>query len=232
MAIESWARRSSLLHSLDPRAKLLALLAYLAAVSTAPPKLAPAAAPLLALPWLLLAISRLPVLPLITRAAWILPLPLAFAALAWLTGDPARGAALLLKSSLSALASLIIVSATPLPRLIAGFERLGLPRILALTIQLIYRYLFVLSSQAGQMRAAAQSRRAEGRFHRRFSDAAAGTLAVLFATAQSHAAGIRNAMLARGYTHSIPLLTPLRWTWPDTLFALVIPGLAWAPRWL
>ena len=90
----------------------------------------------------------------------MLPFTAVFAAVSWLAGDPARGAALVLKSYLSALAVLLLVSTTPLPVLLRGFEIAGAPRFLLMVAQFLYRYLFVISEEAQHMRKAAAWRAA------------------------------------------------------------------------
>src|SRR5207247_9345794 len=123
-------------------------------------------------------------------------------AASWIAGDPARGAALILKSYLSALAALVVVSTTPLPVLLRGTEMLGAPRFLLMVAQFLYRYLFVISEQAQHMRKAAAAR--GGSFR-----AATGALAVLFARSYEQAGEIHRAMLARGFQGRFqPLAAP------------------------
>ena len=63
-----------------------------------------------------------------------------------------------MKSYLSALAVLLLVSTTPLPVLLRGFEMTGAPRFLLMVAQFLYRYLFVISEEAQHMRKAAMAR--------------------------------------------------------------------------
>ena len=107
-----------------------------------------------------------------------------------------------MKSYLSALAVLLLVSTTPLPVLLRGFEMTGAPRFLLMVAQFLYRYLFVISEEAQHMRKARMARGATvgglagnaARFR-----AAAGALAVLFARSYARAEEIHRAMLARSF---------------------------------
>jgi cobalt/nickel transport system permease protein len=164
--------------------------------------------------------ARLPLFSALARAAIVLPFSLIFAAVCWLSGDPARGFSLLLKSYLSALAVLLVVSTTPFPALLRGLETIGAPRFLLMVVQFLYRYLFVISEEAQHMTIAAASRGATVRgvmAGARFR-AAAGALAVLFARSYGRAEDIHRAMLARGFLGRFRTLHTLRFGRADGVF--------------
>jgi len=223
VVLERWSRGASPLHRRDPRAKFAALLVFLVVLATAHRDL-----PLLAGAFLLLLAAtllwaRVPLAGAIRRAALVLPFTLLAAALCWFGGDPARGLHLVLKSYLSALAVLTVVSTTPLPLLLRGLELLGAPRFLLMVAQFLYRYLFVISEEAQHMRSAAASRgfaRRSGGFR-----AAAGALAVLFARSYARAAEIHRAMLARAFPGRFHTLGALRFRAADAAF-LALAALA------
>jgi cobalt/nickel transport system permease protein len=166
-------------------------------------------------------LAKLPLFPVLARAGAVLPFTAVFAIVSWLAGDPARGAALVMKSYLSALAVLILVSTTPLPALLRGFERLGAPRFLLMVAQFLYRYLFVISEEAQHMSKAASARGATARGllgnSERFR-AAAGALAVLFARSYSRAEQIHRAMSARSFPGHFRPLMELHFHPADALF--------------
>jgi cobalt/nickel transport system permease protein len=165
--------------------------------------------------------ARIPLAGALARAGVVLPFTAVFAAVSWLAGDPARGATLLMKSYLSALAVLLLVSTTPLPVLLRGFEMTGAPRFLLMVAQFLYRYLFVISEEAQHMRKAAMARGATvgglagnaARFK-----AAAGALAVLFARSYGRAEEIHRAMLARSFPGYFRPLSELHFHRTDVLF--------------
>ncbi|MEO8597870.1 MAG: energy-coupling factor transporter transmembrane component T [Candidatus Solibacter sp.] len=202
VTLDQWSRGVSGLHQRDPRVKIAAVLVFLVVLATAHRML----------PWLCLALfavlctvtlaARIPLAGALTRAGVVLPFSAVFAAVSWLAGDPQRGAALLMKSYLSAFAVLLLVSTTPLPLLLRGFEMTGAPRFLLMVAQFLYRYLFVISEEAQHMRKAAWSRGATAAGlagnAQRFR-AAAGALAVLFARSYARAGDIHRAMLSRSF---------------------------------
>jgi cobalt/nickel transport system permease protein len=219
VVLERWSRGSSVLHRRDPRAKLAALLVFLIVLATAQHGLPWLAGGLLLLLCGTLVWARIPLAGALARAAVVLPFTLIFGALCWLAGDPARGLAVVLKSFLSALAVLALVSTTPLPLLLRGLEVSRAPRFLLLVAQFLYRYLFVISEEAQHMRVAAASRGGGGlKTHRRRFHAAAGALAVLFARSYARAAEIHYAMLARVFDGRFHTLDTLRFRAADAVF--------------
>jgi len=228
VVLERWSRGASVVHRRDPRAKLAALLVFLVVLATAHrnlPMLAAALAVLLAAG---LAIAKLPVIGALTRSALVLPFILPFGIVCWLAGDPARGVAVVLKSYLSALAVLLVVSTTPLPDLLRALESFGAPRFLLMVAQFIYRYLFVISEEAQHMSKAAASRGATvaglAASRERFR-AAAGALAVLFARSYGRAEEIHRAMLARSFPGRFRTLGTRRFGPSDAAF-LALAALA------
>jgi cobalt/nickel transport system permease protein len=158
----------------------------------------------------------------------VLPFTLLFGAICWLGGDAARGFAVVLKSYLSALAVLLVVSTTPLPDLLHALESFGTPRFLLMVAQFIYRYLFVVSEEAQHMRKAAVSRGATAAGlagNRERFRAAAGALAVLFARSYGRAEDIHRAMISRSFPGRFRTLGARHFQPADAVF-LSFAGLA------
>lgn len=231
VVLERWSRGNSLLHSRDPRVKIVATLTFLVAVATTS-SIEPVVGAAYALLMLIGArIAHLPWRGFLLRGAVVLPFTGTFVLVSLVAGDSERALALLVKSYLSALAVLLLVGTTPMPRLLHGLERLGTPRMLVLVVQFLYRYLFVISEQGQHMRLAAQcrgggsSRQQRSRFR-----AAAGALAVLFGKSYERAEAVHQAMLARGFQQRLVLLSSLRLTVPDVAFLVIAVALPLALR--
>ena len=221
LAPEQWARGSSALHRRDPRAKVVALLVFLTALASSQRALPLLAAALFVLLAAALAWARVPLWRAMLRAGIVLPFSAVFVLASWLAGDPARGEPLVLKSYLSALAVLLVVSTTPLPVLLRGLEAVGTPRFLLQVGQFLYRYLFVISEEASRMNHAALSRSGSRRQWGLQFHAAAGALAVLFARSYARAGDIHRAMLARGFDGNFHSLEALRFGRADVVFTAV-----------
>ena len=207
--LETWAKRESVPHRRDPRAKILLLLVFLVCVAAAPLRVWLAGFAIFGVA--AIAAARLPLWGVLSRAAVIFPFTLTFAAITWLDGNPLKALGMMAKSYISAVAALTLVSTTTLPDLLRGMELLGMPAILVRVIQFLYRYLFVLVDQGYRMRQAALCR-GNG------WPSAAGALTVLFARSYGRAEAIQRSMLARGYCGHFPALSPLRFGAADWLF--------------
>lgn len=223
LAVEQWSRGASWLHQRDALCKVLATLSYLLAVSFTCVSLLPLLFLLLLLGiWL----ARLPWSRILGRALLALSFTVTFALVSWLSGDSERAISLLAKSFLSTLSVVLLAATTALPRLVDALERLGMPRLLTLVLQLIFRYLFVIGGQAVSMRQAAQCR--GGFLGAHGFRAAAGVLAVLFGRSTERAQRIHKAMVARGFQGSLPVPARARIQPADIFFVLATGLLAFA----
>lgn len=217
LVVDRWARASSPLHARHAQAKILVLLAFLAAVSTTASEAQWAFAAYAGLALVAALISGLPLAGLLARAALVLPFSATFALLTWWSGDTLRALALAEKSYLSGFAVLLFVATTPLTESTSALDAWHCPRPLLLVIQFLYRYLFVIAEQAQRMRQAARCRRGESR--RRFEfRAAAGALGVLFARSWQRAEGVHQAMLARGFQGRFVIAAPAPFRSVDGVF--------------
>ena len=223
VTLDAWSRRASPLHRLDPRAKALGSLAILLSVALTHRAYGWLFATHFALVTALALLARLPVVGLVERAALVLPFAGTLAALNFLGGDPARGAAVLGKSFLSAYTVLLLLATTPLHTLLRGLESLGVPRFFLMVAQFVYRYLFVLSEQAQHLLQARRCRLGARRSPAGIP-AAAGMVATLFARSYGRAERIHHAMLARGFQGHFLLLDPPVLRAADGLALAVLAG--------
>jgi len=216
--LERWSRTESPIHKRDARIKLLASLVFLVVVATTPPLAWPCFAVYALVLLIATVTARLPLFGLLSRAALVLPFCVVFGATTWWIGDHARAIGLFEKAFLSAWTALWLAGTTALPRLLKAAEWFGVPRLLILVIQFLYRYLFVLSEQAQHMRLAAACRAGTVGVSRALFRAAAGALAVLFARSYQRADGIHRAMQSRGFTGGFPVVALGRLTLADAAF--------------
>lgn len=109
------------------------------------------------------------------------------------------------KGTLGVFAAILLSASTPVVELLRGLERLRVPRVLVAIAGFMVRYLDVVAGEAGRMRVARISRGDDPRWiwQARATAATAGTL---FVRSYERGERVHLAMLARGYTGSMPEL--------------------------
>ena len=218
VTVDEWSTRDGVLHRRDARAKLLAVLTLLVAIS-----LSTKAVTFLAVGLVLAAgflLSKAPAGGFTARVGVLLLFPLTFAGLVALSGDTDRAVLLLTRSSLSVTAILLTVSTTPMPHILTALRQFGLPVMLVEVVQFVYRYLFVLGEEAWHMRTAAALRGGRSSL-----PAAASTVGVLFGRAYGRAEGIHRSIASRSFSGLMSAATHESFTLTDTAFAVAIAGI-------
>lgn len=197
-----WSSQQSAIHQIDARVKLAVLLAFIFSIALIRrPSLTQLLAAVLAL-FVLAVVSRLPLSSLILRSLLVVPFVGPFAAILFLSGDHVRAWSVLSKSYISTSAVLLAVATTTFPNLLSACKWFRLPVMMVEVTQLIYRYLFVLATQAQQMRTAFVAR--SGSVGLNAFLASAGIVAVLFGRSYHRAQFTHQAMLARGFEGTLP----------------------------
>lgn len=241
LTYERFTYLCSPVHALDPRAKIMGALAIILAVVLSGP---PSAPELVFLVGFLLGVTVLAGVPVgyvLSRSALVLPFAgtiALFAPLARTGGSLSVGGvmeaysgvgwiaayAILAKAWLAALTVGVLSVTTPVPRLFKGLERLGVPDVLLMLLSFMYRFGDVFRRQLTSLRRALDSRGfALGRWGRtRLLGSLAGNL---FLRASDRGERVHAAMLARGYTGTLPTREQLSFGARDGL-ALAIVGLA------
>lgn len=229
--MEFFAGLDSPMHRLDARTKVLVTVAFIVTVMSFPRYELSGLTPFFLYPFALLALSGIPVgfilkklllaapfalfiglfNPLLDRQPFLLAGGYAVAG-GWLSFG-----SILLRVALTVTAALTLLACTGMPRLCAGLERLGLPRVFAGQLLFLYRYIFVIADEALRMRRGLELRSPPGRSP---SLRVYGSLVGhLLLRALDRAQRIYGAMLARGFNGDMPSLQPARLHGPDIAFA-------------
>ncbi len=193
---------ATFLSKLDPRIKLVLLVAFVATLSLWKE---PANLKLLGAGAMLLAITlagRLPLKKVLLRGFLVLPFIGLFGLVLYLSGQPDRALLIFEKSYLSTWSVLLIAGSTPPTKLISAARDLHVPNLLSEVTQLTFRYLFVLREEAVAMQIAFRSR--AGGSGIRAALASSGMVAGLFLRSQQRAERVYHSMLSRGYTGHPP----------------------------
>jgi cobalt/nickel transport system permease protein len=226
---DTLAARETSLSRFDPRAKILATIAFLVAVVSFGRYSVAALLPFALYPVALVAAGEVPwrwlarklllaapfaVLvgianPVLDRAPMAVGLDLAVA------GGWVSFASILLRFVLTVSAALAVVAGTGMGALCAGLAAMGTPRVFTAQLLFLWRYAFVLGGEGARMATAREARGGLGSPTLSVYGALAGHLLL---RAFERAERIHRAMLARGFDGEVRTLRPLRWAPRDTVF--------------
>lgn len=250
--IDKFSRSDSLIHRIDPRAKVLFFLPLVLLVNLTPVGRGEVLAGYGALLVGVTVAARVPLVYLLKRLLMVLPfvlvvvifvpfmtagevvarLPVVGLELVVTRQGLAVAGGLIARALLSAFALMVLVSTTRFDHLLRALEDLRAPRLILVILSFLYRYLFLLVEEAQRMKRARDARVVgPSRLQLR---AAAGIVGVLFLRTYERAERVYEAMLARGFTGEVRTLRPLRFG-PGDLVALaagwLLVALLWGVVW-
>lgn len=137
------------------------------------------------------------------------------------------GVALLMKATLSVIASIVFASTTSPREMCLGLERLRLPQIMVQILTFMLRYVEVVGGDLRRMRIARESRAFTARHlgHLKVLGHSAGAL---FIRSYERGERVHLAMLSRGYTGTLPVMEQDRVAASMWMRALAVPATALA----
>jgi cobalt/nickel transport system permease protein len=230
--LDTLATQNTLIHRRDPRAKVVTTLAFIVTVVSFSKYELSGLIPLVLYPVVLVALGNLPpgyllgklliaspfalvigiFNPLLDRAVLMQIGPLG------ISGGWISYASILLRFSLTLSAALILISTTGFNSVCLALARMRAPRVVTVQLLLLYRYIFVLASEASRMVKAWSLRSVSGRkMSLRIFSSLVGQLLL---RALDRAQRIHMAMLSRGFEGEIHQLRPLRFGAADAFFVL------------
>jgi cobalt/nickel transport system permease protein len=207
----------SAVHRAPAHLKVLALLGFMLLVVAVPPGWWPAYAGFLLVLVAVIAVSHVPPAYLLRRMVVEVPFVVFAVLMPFIATGPrvevlgvpvsehglAAAGALLAKGTLGVLASLTLAATTEPRHLLAGLERLRVPNLLVQIMGFMIRYLDVVTDEMGRMKVARESRG----FHAtnvRHWPILARSSGALFIRSYERGERVHLAMLARGYTGTMP----------------------------
>ena len=223
--LDDLARLDSVLHRLHPAVKIITTLFFLLAVASYPKYEVASLLPLVLFPLAVITLGRLPGSYFAERLAFLAPFVFLVAIanpffdrsplIVWngvtISGGWISFLSVVLRFLLAVTAVLALVATTGIHDLCAMLMRFGVPRILALQLLLLYRYLSLLLEEAYRIEQAYLLR--SGSAGRGISPRAWGSLAGgLLLRTYGRAQKIYAAMRCRGFAGELRLLQPARLT--------------------
>lgn len=201
--LDRFSRGDTVCHRLPARFKILATLVVILLAVTLPISLWPLQGCLACLIFMAHSLARIPLSYLGRRLLLVLP-PLLLLGIAmpathgFAAGAPAL-AALVVRALLSFFAGLWLVNVTPFDKLVVGMQRLGMPRLFAAMLSLMYRYAFVVFDELGRMRTARRARMFGTRSTWGVWKDTAQLVGMLLIRSLDRAERVHGAMAARGW---------------------------------
>jgi len=215
--IDRYASLDSPLHILEARSKLLAFTALIISVLCVPMNGGGLFFAYFFATAILMGISQIPLSFILARTFVILPfIVLASLAVPW-RGFLGFGV-LFVRAILCLMLLILLTNTTRFSELLRGLRKLGCPRILALNLGFLYRYLFVLTEEAMRMKLARDCRRVGRAPIRKELNILSSMLGTLLIRSFERAERMHCAMLSRGYSGDFPVVSPRRFTWHDMAF--------------
>lgn len=228
--------RDTVVHRLDPRAKVVATILFAVTVVSFPKYEVLSLLPFFLFPILFSALGDIPAGFIARKVAAVSPFALfigifnplfdpftvAIAPGVSVSAGWVSFASILLKFALTISAALLLIATTSFPGICRGLRRLGLPALFVSQLLFLYRYLFVLLEEAMRVIRARDLRSFGGR----------GTgvrvyvriVGTLFLRTVERAERIYGAMLARGFRGDLPSMRREALRTADALFVLAAGG--------
>lgn len=208
-------------HRLDPGAKIAGLLGFVIAVAITPRLAWPVFLAEAAIVAGVIAAARLAPRTVLVRLAPVVPF-LLLAALMPIVGRGARvdvdlgpatiglsraglwaGFGVAAKALLGASASVVLAATTPIPDIISGLSRLRVPAALIAIVAFMMRYLDLLADELRRMRTSMVARCHDPRWLWQARPIAA-SVGTLFVRTYERGERVHRAMLARGFSGTLP----------------------------
>ncbi len=233
----------TLIHSLDPRAKLLVTFFFMIVVVSFSKYQVSGLVPLLVFPVVMSSLADIPATLLLKKILAVSPFAILLGIVnpfldhhivAHVGGLPVSAGwisfgSIIMRFVLTVSAALILVATTSFPGICYAMERLKAPRILVLQLLFLYRFSFVLVEEAVRM--------ARARDMRSFAGRGTGMkvygqlVGMLFLRAADRAQRIHEAMFSRGFSGFFYVPRNSRMNYRDGLFMAGWTGFFVLCRW-
>ena len=152
------------LHRLDPRAKVLVTLAFIVTIVSFDKYAVTALVPLFLFPVVMVSLGNLPSCYIIKKIAILCPFALVAGMFnpffdrevlihigsIGITGGWVSFASIVVRAILTIGAAIILVGVTGFPAICQALEQLGSPRVFAVQLLFLYRYLFILTEEGAR----------------------------------------------------------------------------------
>lgn len=231
--LDRLAAQDTVIHRLDPRAKVLATLVFIVCVVSLGRYEVSRLLPFFLYPVVLVTLGRLPVIFLLKKIILVSPFAvlvgifnpvfdreiLLFLGPVAVSGGWVSFVSILLRFFLTVGTAMALVAVTGFPSVCLALEKLKVPRVFTVQLLFLYRYLFVLMEEGGRIARARALRSfgSRGREPKVFFQMTGNLLLRTLERAQR----IHVAMFCRGFTGEIRTMKSLRINRAEVVFVLL-----------
>lgn len=224
ITLKKHENKKSILHSLDPRTKLIMTLITAAVIIVTPTDAESKFLIYFLFLTILIILARIPVNVLLKRLFFLLPLLVFLAISVLLFGEKQNGQDLsplwniTVKTCLCFLAFALLSLSTDFIELIKGLEKLKVPNTFIQILSFGFRYSFLLYQEAERINRARDSRTSGKMKNSESLKVVSKLVPHLFFRTFARSERVYAAMLARGYEGKLPGFTTLQLKKVDVLF--------------
>lgn len=209
--LDDMASQKTLIHNINPIAKLLVAILYSAVVISFGKYDISALVPFIFYPIIIFLLSEVPFIPLFKRLFIALPFVAGIGLLnpifdtniymkilgVGISGGWISFASLIIKSSLTLLAALLLIATTKINEVAWALRKLGMPKVFVIQFLLTYRYIFILLEEVSKV---IKAYRLRSPFKNHVSLKASGSLlGQMLLRSIDRANRLYNAMIIRGF---------------------------------
>ncbi|MFQ6050474.1 MAG: cobalt ECF transporter T component CbiQ [Candidatus Hydrothermarchaeota archaeon] len=237
--LDKYADLNSPIHKLDPRVKVVSFLIFIFSVILTPPLKFKNFLFFFILILAFILISKVPLRFILKRSLIIIPFVflvaifIPFLKQGEIAGSYSFGTLhlsvsygglivlwnVLIKSWLSVLSMIVLVSTTKFQRILKALESLGVPKVMVMVLSFFYRYVFVLLDEMIRMKRAKDSRSFNG--GRIWHIKTIGNIiGILFIRSYERAERVYISMVSRGFTGKMRTIDDFKINKHDILFIL------------
>ena len=220
------------IHCLDARAKVLVTLIFIVSVVSFNKYELSALLPFFLFPVVMVSCGNIPATFIAKKVVLVIPFALVIGmfnplfdqdALVRIGSFNVSGGwisclSIIVRALLTVSASIILVCVTGFPAICRALEQLGTPRIFAMQLLFLYRYIFVLLEEGARLSRARDLRSLKGKG--RGMGSYGSLIGNLLLRTWERAERIHRAMLARGFTGQFHTLQEPRFGWRELCFVL------------
>ncbi len=228
--MDDLGRLNTPVHRLDARVKAVTTLAFIIAVMSFSRYEISALIPFFLYPVVLLAAGGMPLGYLLRKLLIASPFALAVGLFnpfldrqvvlyigdIGISGGWLSFVSIVIRFALTVSVALLLVACTGINRLCAGMERLGLPKVFSVQLQLLYRYLFVIADEGLRMMHSVELRSVGKRAMR--IRTYVSLIGHLLVRAMDRAQRVYQAMVSRGFDGQVRILRPTSMRFQDLAF--------------